>query len=117
MWGFKQPFPSLTGNVPHRIVFDYTTTSGAAGMPDRWRIGTIHGSGESRLRKGMSPGQGEWYYTQESGGTWVDTLNDMPRMAFFVDDWAPNSGAFPPANTRGFPVIPSSRSFPIIPSL
>jgi hypothetical protein len=109
---FTKSFPRLVANNAHRIVVEWSSANGTT--PERLQIGTVNGGGSSRLTRAF-PGGGKWYWTEESGGVWVDTTDEYPRMLLMVDDFTPDGGAAAAGNQRSFPILPDDRVFPVLP--
>jgi hypothetical protein len=114
-FGWTEPFPLLAARSPYRIVMDFGAGT-SNGVPDILQFGTVHGGGESRMALAI-PGQGNWYYTEEDGVVWSDSVQEFPRMGLFIDDFSPTGGIPPISNTRDYPLIPSQRAYPLIPVL
>jgi hypothetical protein len=114
---FKKPFPKLLASTQYRIVSNWGSANGD--IPDKHDFGTVTGGGESRMAKAMIGG-GSWYWTEESGGVWVDDTEAFPRIGLWISDFLTTGGAGGAGNTRAFPIIPNTpgatRIFPLVPT-
>ena len=98
---FRRPFPELVPGSAYRVVM--TPTSGNSTVPAYINCGT---GSDANVRKARF-GYGQWYYTDSSGGSWVDTVDSVPDMSIVVSDVvSTNTPLFVPVNQRTFPRIP-----------
>jgi len=99
---FARPFPDIHINNAYRFVFD---PSGNTTNPVRLTMGT--GSFDDNLRKAR-PGYGEWYYTDEDGGSWTDTEDELPNMGLLIEDISDEEAELTvPSGQRTFPRVPT----------
>jgi len=76
---FLTPF-TFAANVAYRVVCAY---SGAATEPRQTQIST---GTDATLRAAMPYG-GDWYWTEESAGAWVDDQNALARIQLLGDEF------------------------------
>ncbi len=87
----------LVSGTIYRIVLTY---SGSAAEPKIVGQGT--GADSNTVQ--TFPGKGNWYWTQDTAGSWVDSIDSIPLMGLIIDDFDANAVAFAPAAPgRSFP--------------
>jgi hypothetical protein len=94
-------FPLLTKGITYRIVFQPTGV--AVDAPDQYDTGPVS---DANIRAAF-PGGGDWYWTAESGGSWVDDQDLFPVMGLLIDDFDPDSAEGGDATGRVFPIFPA----------
>lgn len=98
--GFVRPFPQLTIGNSYRVVVD---PGNSGTTPGFWKINT---GADANLRKAR-PGYGEWYQTDESGGAWTDSINDLSVLSLLIGEVdSVSSSVAVPSNQRTYPRTP-----------